>query len=292
MPVFAGQAHSTCSDGTLAPAEVVARAARAGVEVLALSDHDTVDGVDDALAAAARAGIALVPAVELTAVDGEHDELHVLGYGLDHCARGLRDALAGLREDREYRILAMADRLEELGWRLARDELAQRRAAGRPLGRPHLARALLGHPGNWERLRAEGITGPGALFPAYLVPGAPGYVARSRPTVAEAIELVHDHGGVTVWAHPFWDLADPAEVEAALRRFAAGGLDGVEAFYPTHDAPRARLLDDLAGELGLLATGASDFHGPEHEHFSAFLTYELHGRALRLDAPQLAGVAP
>ncbi|MDQ3609457.1 MAG: hypothetical protein M3459_11230 [Actinomycetota bacterium] len=114
------------------------------------------------------------------------------------------------------------------------------------------------------------------------MPGAPGYVARERPTVAEAITLVHDHGGVAVWAHPFWDLADPAEVEATLRRFAAAGMDGVEAFYPAQDRAQTHLLDDLAGELGLLATAASDFHGPEHEHFSRFLAYETFGRQPRL----------
>jgi predicted metal-dependent phosphoesterase TrpH len=281
-PAFDGQSHSTRSDGSLEPAEVVARAAAAGVEVLALTDHDTAEGVSEARGAGRREGVRVVPAVELTAVDGEHDELHVVAYEIDHEAPGLVDALVDLRTDRERRVLTMADRLEELGLALARDELDERRRAGLPLGRPHLARAVLGDPRNWQRLQAEGIAGAGGLFPAYLVPGAPGYVARERPTVAEAIALVHDHGGVAVWAHPFWDLADPIEVEATLRRFAAGGMDGVEAFYPAHDRAQTHLLDDLAGELGLLATAASDFHGPEHEHFSRFLAYDTFGRQPRL----------
>jgi predicted metal-dependent phosphoesterase TrpH len=279
---FDGQSHSTRSDGSLEPAEVVARAAAAGVEVLALTDHDTVAGVGEVLAGGRRLGVRVVPAVELTAVDGAHDELHVVAYGIDHEAPGLVAALADLRADRERRVLAMADRLEELGLALARDELDERRRAGLPLGRPHLARAVLGHPRNWPRLAAEGIAAAGGLFPAYLVPGAPAYVARERPTVAEAITLVHEHGGVAVWAHPFWDLADPAEVEATLRRFAAAGIDGAEAFYPAHDRAQTHLLDDLAGELGLLATAASDFHGPEHERFSRFLAYETYGRQPRL----------
>jgi predicted metal-dependent phosphoesterase TrpH len=250
--------------------------------VLALTDHDTAEGVSEARGAGRREGVRVVPAVELTAVDGEHDELHVVAYEIDHEAPGLVDALVDLRTDRERRVLTMADRLEELGLALARDELDERRRAGLPLGRPHLARAVLGDPRNWQRLQAEGIAGAGGLFPAYLVPGAPGYVARERPTVAEAIALVHDHGGVAVWAHPFWDLADPIEVAATLRRFAAGGMDGVEAFYPAHDRAQTHLLDDLAGELGLLATAASDFHGPEHEHFSRFLAYDTFGRQPRL----------
>lgn len=281
-PAFDGQSHSTRSDGSLPPAEVVARAAAAGVGVLALTDHDTVEGVGEALAAGPAHGVRVLPAVELTAVDGDHDELHVVGYGLAHDAPDLVAALADLRADRRRRILAMADRLEELGFSLARDELRERSRAGLPLGRPHLARAVLGHPRNWQRLAAEGIEGAGGLFPAYLVPGAPGYVARERPTVADAIALVHDHGGVATWAHPFWDLDDPPEVEATLRRFAASGLDGVEAFYPTHDRAQALALDDLAGELGLLSTASSDFHGPEHERFSRFLAYETFGRQPRL----------
>jgi len=129
--------------------------------------------------------------------------------------------------------------------------------------------------------QAHSTRSDGSLEP-YLVPGAPGYVPRERPTVAEAITLVHDHGGLAVWAHPFWDLADPAEVKATLRRFAAAGTDGVEAFYPAHYRAQTHLLDDLAGELGLLATAASDFHGPEHAHCSRFLAYETYGRQPRL----------
>ena len=262
---------------------MVRAAARAGVETLALTDHDTVAGVGEALAAAAEAGLRLIPAAELSSVDGEHEELHVLGYGLDHTDEALLATLADLRGDRERRILAMAQRLTEAGWALDGAELEERRARGEPLGRPHLARALLSHPANAERLRAEGISGPNELFPRWLVPGAPGYVRRSRPTVEDAIALIHAAGGRAVWAHPFWDLDSPAEVEGSLRRYAALGLDGVEAFYPTHDRAQVDLLCDLAEELGLsLVTGSSDFHGPEHGTFARFRDFELYGRAAQL----------
>jgi predicted metal-dependent phosphoesterase TrpH len=166
----------------------------------------------------------------------------------------------------------MADRLRELGFAL--DEAPLRRET---LGRPHLAEALLSHPANAERLRAEGIAGKNDLFPRYLVPGAIAYVPRSRPTVPEAIELIHAAGGVAVWAHPFWDLDDPDETLASLREFVAHGLDGVEAFYPTHDARQARLLHGFASEHGLLSTGSTDFHGPGHERFDRFRGFSLHG---------------
>jgi hypothetical protein len=276
------QSHSTASDGALAPADVVRAAAEAGVELLALTDHDTVSGVEEALGAGQESGVRVVPALELSAVDGQHEELHVLGYGVDHRDEDFQATLGDLRGDRERRIWEMADRLRDLGWQLETAELEARQARGEPLGRPHLARGLLGHDGNAARLRDEGIAGPNELFPAYLVPGAPGYVRRSRPTPAAAIELIHAAGGVAVWAHPFWDIDDPVEVESSLRRYTAAGVDGVEAFYPTHDAGHARLLVELGSELGLLLTGSSDFHGPRHATFSRFLDFDLHGLEPRL----------
>src|SRR3954471_2475187 len=134
-PAFDLQAHSTHSDGTLAPAEVVGRAAAAGVELFALTDHDTLDGVPEALAAAR--GLTLIPAVELSSVHGTHEDLHVLGYALDHTDAVLLETLADFRADRVRRIFAMADRLRERGFRLD-EEFFDRPAPGRP----HLAQAL------------------------------------------------------------------------------------------------------------------------------------------------------
>jgi predicted metal-dependent phosphoesterase TrpH len=271
-PTFDLQSHSTHSDGALEPAEVVRRAAESGVRLLALTDHDTVDGVSEALAASSAVDVRLVPAAELSAVHGGHEDLHILGYGIDHTDPSLLERLSDYRADRARRIHAMADRLRELGFAL--DEAPLRRET---LGRPHLAEALLSHPANAERLRAEGIAGKNDLFPRYLVPGAIAYIPRSRPTVPEAIELIHAAGGVAVWAHPFWDLDDPDETLASLREFVAHGLDGVEAFYPTHDARQARLLHGFASEHGLLSTGSTDFHGPGHERFDRFRGFSLHG---------------
>ena len=269
------QAHSTYSDGALAPEDVVRLAAQAGLRLLALTDHDTVDGVSSAIDAAREQGIGLVPAVELSSVGAGREELHVLGYAIDHADPRLLETLRDYRADRVRRIAAMAARLRELGFAL---ELPEREAPGRP----HLADAVLSEPRNAERLRKEGISDRNALFPAYLVPGAPGYVPRSRPTVAEAIETIHRAGGVAVWAHPFWDLDDPGETRRAIEEFAAHGLDGVEAFYVTHSEEQTRLLYALARERGLLATGSSDFHGPGHERFDRFGAFELYGLAPEL----------
>src|SRR5688500_9224344 len=170
-PDFDLQSHSIESDGVLPPAEVVARAAEAGMRLMALTDHDTVDGVTEALRAAREHGIRCSPAAELSSVSGEFEDLHVCGYELRHDDPVLRDTLADFRADRGRRIWAMADRLEELGFQLDRTDLLAREAAGQPLGRPHLADAVLAHPANAARHREEGIGGKNDLFPPYLVPG-------------------------------------------------------------------------------------------------------------------------
>jgi predicted metal-dependent phosphoesterase TrpH len=275
VPAFDLQAHSTCSDGALPPRAVVAAAADAGVELLALTDHDTVDGVDEALQASAALGLRLVPAVELSALDDDLDDLHILGYGIDHRAIALMGPLAAFRADRAARAVRMAEALRECGLQL---ELPQRSS----IGRPHLAQAAFDHPANRMRLQREEIVNASQLLEAYLVAGAPAYRRRTTPTVAQAIEIVHEVGGVAVWAHPFWNLPQPGRVTATIRRFAELGIDGVEAFYPIHDAAQASLISGCCDELDLLATGSADFHGPAHPLFNRFLAFDLHGLQPRL----------
>ena len=282
MPSFDLQAHSRHSDGVLEAAEVVERAHRAGVELFALTDHDTVDGVPEAAARARELGMRFSPASELSAVHGGHEDLHILGYELDVADPDLTATLQDFRGDRARRIEAMAERLRQLGFELDDAPLRARREAGKPIGRPHLADAVLEHPANAGRLREEGIHGKDELFPPYLVPGAAAYVARSRPTVAEAIGVIHAAGGVAVWAHPFWDLDASREALDTLAEFTAAGMDGVECFYATHSEEQTRLLHDFATRNGLLTTGSSDFHGPEHGRFSAFCDFEVFGLTVEL----------
>jgi 3',5'-nucleoside bisphosphate phosphatase len=273
-PTFDLQSHSIHSDGALPASDVVALAAQSGVQLLALTDHDTVDGVPEAEAAARAHGIAITPAAELSAVHGEHEDLHILGYELDIGDADLIASLHDFRGDRARRIEEMADRLRELGFELDDAPLRARRAAGKPIGRPHLADAVLAHPANQQRLADEGIDGRNALFPPYLIPGAAAYVARSRPTVPQAIEVIHAAGGVAVWAHPFWDLDNEPEALATLQAFVEAGLDGVECFYATHSQEQTEALYRAAD--GLLTTGSADFHGPEHERFNTFRAFELY----------------
>jgi 3',5'-nucleoside bisphosphate phosphatase len=278
-PRFDLQSHSTHSDGSLPAPEVVARAAEAGVELLALTDHDTVNGISEALATGERHDIDVVPAVEISAVDPDAvavRELHILGYRIDHTAPGLIDALTEFLGDREQRTLRMAAALRELGLELDEGELGARRARGQPIGRPHLAEAALASPANASRLKDEGIDDIGSFIAAYLIEGRPAFRLRETPTVAEAVSAIHEAGGVAVWAHPFWDVSDPAEVLASIDRFLELGIDGVESFYVTHTREQTELLAERCAALALLSTGSSDFHGPENRLFSRFLAFETY----------------
>jgi hypothetical protein len=281
-PAFDLQSHSDRSDGALTPAQVVTAAQAAGVQLLALSDHDTVGGVQEALDSGNTVGIAVLRAVEVSAVDGSHEDLHVLGYGIDHHDAELLEALQSFRGDRETRAQRMALALRELGFEFDDELLAARARSGRSIGRPHLARAVSEDARNATRLAEEGLQDATAFLQAYLLPGKAAFRGRTIPTVQQAIAAIHAAGGQAVWAHPFWDLADPAEVLAAIERFAALGLDGVEAFYLTHDREQTLLVADACERLGLLTTGSSDFHGPEHRLFSRFRAFSLYGREPRL----------
>lgn len=280
LPRFDLQSHSTSSDGELPPADVVAAAAAAGVELLALSDHDTVAGVSEALAAGKRQGVKIVTAIEISALDDSATtprELHILGYLVDHEGAAFTRTLENFLGDREKRTLRMRDALKELGFELDEAEIEQRIADGKPIGRPHLAGAVLRAPGNAERLETEGIGDIGALIRGYLIEGRPAFRLRETPTVAQAVETIHRAGGVAVWAHPFWDIAEREEALGTVRRFAELGIDGIEAFYITHDESQTRALHECCEELSLLSTGSADFHGPGNRQFHSFLAFETYG---------------
>ncbi|MGI8411826.1 MAG: PHP domain-containing protein [Solirubrobacteraceae bacterium] len=282
LPTFDLQSHSLHSDGALAPRDVVTAAAQAGVQLLALTDHDNVEGIPEASRAAAELKLRLVAAVEISAIDPGRQDLHVLGYLIDDRDPVLRERLRGYRESRGLRADAIAHALGELGFELDESSLRERRASGASIGRPHLAKAVVTHPANAQRLQAEQCLELSAFLVAYLIEGAPAFRPRDAPSVPDAIDAIHDAGGVAVWAHPFWDVEDPAAVLATIDRFCSHGLDGVECFYATHDREQTELLADRCAELELLSTGSTDFHGPDHRQFSRFRGFSTHGREPRL----------
>lgn len=283
-PVFDLQSHSRHSDGELTPTGVVEAAAAAGVELLALTDHDSVDGVGEAVAAGRTTGTRICPAVEISAVDRAGGDLHILGYLVEIENPELLGALARYRADRERRTRRMIDALRENGWELDEEPLRARAAAGQTIGRPHIAHAVTSHPANAERLAGEGLSDASSFLGSYLVEGRPGFRPRETPTVAEAIETIHDAGGLAVWAHPFWDVSDPTEVVRTLGRFIGCGIDGAECFYLTHTAEQTRVLAEYCAQHELLRTGSSDFHGPHHRLLSSFRAFSLYGFSAELGA--------
>ena len=236
--------HSTASDGARSPTDVVREAKRVGLAALALTDHDTVAGIAEAIAAGESVGVRVVPGVELSAVEGEL-ETHILGLHLTEM-RELEARLVELREMRRLRAERIVARLNELGVRVEFDAVLEQ-AAGGAIGRPHVARALI----------AEGwATDFRDAFDRYLGNGRPAYVGKDKLAVSDAIGLIHRAGGLAVLAHP---------AQAGTRERVAGlaeqGIDGLEVRHPSHSSEDAMRLLALVEHFALVPSGGSDWHG-------------------------------
>jgi predicted metal-dependent phosphoesterase TrpH len=243
--------HSRCSDGTLEVEALVEAVHAAGVDVFALTDHDTLEGLARAEAAALRLGLRLVTGVEISTRLPEL-ELHILGYGFDRAHAALAQALEGQQAARRGRIPQILEKLQGMG--LAIDvEDVEREAGQAPPGRPHVARALVarGHVRDTDE-----------AFRRFLGDGGPAQIRKSVPAPAVAIAWIHAAGGKAVWAHPLArPIQRPGGFDLLLRELAAVGLDGVEEVHPGQDPGARRRIRRLARELGLHLTGGSDFHG-------------------------------
>jgi len=238
--------HSLRSDGALAPAELVRRAAARGVRIQALSDHDTLLGVAEAIAEGERLGVRIVPATELN-TESEWGDVHILGYFLDPADTALEERLKWLRDNRGRRIELMVERLATIGFPVSLERVLEI-AQGGALGRPHLAQALF---------EAGFVPTYDDAFRTLIGKDSPAYVARVGLTPHEAVRLVRDHGGVPSLAHP----GTAVELEAVLPQLVDAGLAGIECYYASHPADAAVRYLGLALRYGLVATGGSDFHG-------------------------------
>lgn len=242
--------HSSASDGTDAPERVVAEAAALGLTALALTDHDTLSGVSAARAAAARFPIELIPGVELS-VDHDGVKIHMLAYFLEPRSGPLQDRLEDLRTGRATRNTRIVERLNELGYPITMDDVV-RQAAGDAIGRPHIADALVATGAIQDRSSA---------FVDLLGDGGSAYVERERLTAVDAIELTSQSGGVTSIAHPLTIRADASTLRTTFEDLRDVGLAGIEVHYPEHPPPIKAQLMAVASDLGLVATGGSDYHG-------------------------------
>jgi len=249
MQVADLHAHTTASDGTYTPRQLVELAKKNGVAAVAVTDHDTTAGLPEAMEAGRELGVEVVPGIELSTVF-EGREVHVLGYYYDPNNQELQELTTKMREERITRMDKMILRLQEVGVEITREEVVAE--AQGAIGRPHIARVLV---------RKGYVTDIPDAFDKYLGSGRPGYVKRLVMSPAEAVELVIRAGGSPVVAHP--GLVDKDYLFDTLVPL---GLVGLEAYHPDHSPDKRRHYEALAKHHGLIATGGSDFHGGGAEH--------------------------
>lgn len=243
--------HTTASDGTYSPAQLVDEARRTGVRILGITDHDTFSGYDQALPLAHQAGLDLICGIELSTKLHGHS-VHLLGYFLNPSLNAdgvgvFRRWIGDLQASRRERNVRLIARLQELGLDITLEEVQAR--GGEMTGRPHFAQVLIqkGYVSNVQQ-----------AFDEYLDESAKGYVTRREPAFAEAVKYIRDAGGIASLAHPIRLRED---VAATLPELRAAGLNAIEVYHSDHSTAQTALYRQLAGQHGLLVTGGSDFHG-------------------------------
>jgi 3',5'-nucleoside bisphosphate phosphatase len=243
-------AHTTASDGSLTPAELVELAVRTGLSALAVTDHDTVGGLDEAMEAATRASLELVPGIEL-AVTYPSGRFHMLGYLIDPASPILCGRLRLLQENRAKRNERMVAKMQGLGLAVTMKDVREASGGGQ-IGRPHMALALM----------RKGLVGSvQEAFEKYLADGAAAHVPKDKITPQEGIDLIHAAEGLAVMAHPASLGLDDDALFSELHRLRGLGLDGVECYYSQHTPWRTEALLGMAERAELMPTGGSDFHG-------------------------------
>ena len=244
--------HSTASDGTETPSKLVEMAINTGLSAIALTDHDTVSGVREFLDAGKNSGINVIPGVEISCWD-RSKELHIVGLFIDPECESLVNFLEKMREERALRNRLIIHKLQTLGYDISEEEVSVV-AGGESIGRPHIAQVLV-EKGFFESIQD--------VFDTLLKRGKRGYIARNLKRPPEVCRLIHEAGGVAIWAHPVsgQHSGERAYVKKMLKGLIPAGLDGIETFYTTFNRNQSTLLEELAEINGLLRSGGSDFHG-------------------------------
>ncbi len=255
--------HTTCSDGSLSPAELVKFAAEKGVRALAITDHDTMAGWEEAIATATPLNLEIVPGLELSTVYNGRS-MHILGFYPDQ--EKLLAPLQERVEGRKRRARKMAEKLAELGYPITLPDMSGAMAPGRP----HIASALK---------KAGHVTSHNEAFDRFLKDDGPAYVPYEKFTAQQGIDLLLSCGAVPVWAHPY--IFRGGTVEAILPVLVEAGLMGIEVYHPTHSPSQTRKLEEYCHTYNLLMTGGSDYHGPKKEKNPDFR--DLNDLAVSLD---------
>jgi 3',5'-nucleoside bisphosphate phosphatase len=240
--------HSTASDGKLRPSEVVRLATQLGLGVLALTDHDTTDGVMEAQRAGCELGIEVIAGVEINS-EGEYGDAHILGLFIDPLEPTLQEQLLAIRDARVGRAKGMLKKLGEMGMPLEWERVIAMAGDASSIARPHVARAMV---------EAGYVATTQEAFDKYIDTRGPAYVNRLRLTMSEAIGSIHGAGGLAVMAHPAL-----SGLVHLIPQLVEAGLDGVEVYYPEHSPEQRAELLDIAARYNLVVTGGSDFHAPD-----------------------------
>jgi predicted metal-dependent phosphoesterase TrpH len=261
------QAHTTASDGSYTPTELIRHAHEIGLAAIGVTDHDTVGGVEEAVAVAAEVGIEVVPGIEIS-VDYPQGEFHLLGYYIDYRNSEFLERIHYLQENRFNRNAVMVRKMNDLGFAITLEEI-EAESGGGQLGRPHMARAML---------KKGYVSTVQEAFDKYLADGQPLHVPKVKLSPTEAIGLVHQAGGVAVLAHPkYMEYPTEAELAEELGRLKAAGLDGLECYYSQHTEEETQQYLRLAEQFGFLITAGSDFHGVSKPNVPLGIIYQGRG---------------
>ena len=245
--------HTTASDGVMSPSEIVRLAKAKGLQAIAITDHDTIEGLEEGLSEGKRIGFEVIPGIEISAAHSP-GSMHLLGFFLDIHHPLLNERLGYLQRARAERNPKIAEKLNQLGIDLTYEEVLKVSGGGQ-VGRPHFAQVLLdkGYVKSFQE-----------AFERYLKKGAPGYVDKLRFTAKEALHFINEAQGVAVLAHPnTLGMNRYSELENLLRELVEEGLRGLEVYYPEHSAMEVAQYKTLAERYGLLMTGGTDYHGIE-----------------------------
>jgi predicted metal-dependent phosphoesterase TrpH len=245
--------HTTASDGVLSPAEIVRYAKSKGLQAIAITDHDTIEGCDEALSEGARTGFEVIPGIEVSA-EYSPGSMHILGFFLDIHHLLLNERLEYLQKARAERNPKMVAKLNQLGIKITYEEVL-RASGGGQVGRPHFANVLL------EKKVVKSFQ---EAFDRYLKKGAPAYVDKFRFKSEEALHFIHEAGGVAVLAHPnTLGVSRYSQLEKVIAQLVDEGLQGIEVYYPEHSSAEVAQYKTLADRYNLLSTGGTDYHGIE-----------------------------